>query len=390
MNTSDLTPFFAINLLCFAVAWFIARTSRFYVDQLEHIADGRASMIDGLRGWLALSVFFAHAIAMQSYFAEGNWHSAFAGVYGMAGEVGVSLFFMITGFLFWGRIRRSGGKLNVPALYVSRVRRIVPMYFVSVAMALVVVVFISGFTLQVEFQNLIRELRSWFSFGYLYAGNINGVKDAHYINAVYWTLAFEWSFYIALPFFALFSRGARAFALFLVAFFYCLQAPITLNFICGALAAVLVEKNLIDARLSIPVLTLLPLAALAAVFLFPSAFSLPAIGLLFIFFLFVVGGNSLFGLLATRTSRLLGTVSYSIYLTHCIVLYSIVRIADVYLPIKAMGPSQYWLLVSIAALVTVLISTVSYRYVEFVFSTPGAIVKDIDRKSFDGILESPR
>src|SRR5205823_998855 len=112
--------------------------------------------------------------------------------YDLTGKVGVSLFFMITGFLFWGRVLRAGSALDIEALYVSRLRRIVPMYLVSVVLSLFVVAVLSGFSLHVSLVELLRELRSWFSFGFTYAGDINGVKDAHRINAVYWTLAFEW------------------------------------------------------------------------------------------------------------------------------------------------------------------------------------------------------
>ena len=125
-------PFLAINLACFAVAWMVLSRSRFYRDLVQGLGGGRAEMIDGLRGWLALGVFFAHSVTTYGWYTTGQWDGAAAPFYGRVGQVGVALFFMITGYLFWGRVVRAQGKLDVPSFLLSRVRRIVPMYLVSV------------------------------------------------------------------------------------------------------------------------------------------------------------------------------------------------------------------------------------------------------------------
>lgn len=370
MDSNNPAPFFVVNLLCFALAWLIVRHSPFYRQLLAPPAPERVSMVDGLRGWLALGVFFAHVTVMHHYFLKGSWGESPAWLYGMTGQIGVSLFFMITGFLFWGKLVRSQYLLNVEALFASRLRRIVPMYLCSVVLSLLVVTALSGFRLQVGFTDLIRELRPWFSFGFAYAGDINGIKDAHYINAVYWTLAFEWRFYIALPLLALLARGKYALLLYPVTVLYCLQVPVTLNFIGGAIAAVLVEKHNFRHQLKAIWLTPVPIAALLLVLLFPSAYALMPVSLLFIFFLFIVGGNSLFGLLASRPARLLGTISYSIYLLHCILLYVTVRSVNAYVPLASIPLEIYWLLATAVALVTIGLSAVTYRYVEHPFIQP--------------------
>lgn len=367
MNINHPAPFFAINFLCFVLAWLIFRNSGFYRELLHKTEAGHSNMVDGLRGWLALGVFFTHATVMHSYFVTGKWEVPEGGFYDMTGQVAVSLFFMITGFLFWSRVLRSDGVLNTETFYVSRLRRIVPMYLVSVVMSLVVVAALSGFSLRVNPFELARELRNWFSFGFVYAGDINGIKDAHHINAVYWTLAFEWGFYVALPLLAILARGAGAFLLFPIAFLYCLQTPVTLNFIAGALAAVLVERKFIVDQVKPWVFAPLPIAALAAVFTFPSAYAVSPVVLMFVFFLFVVGGNSLIGLLASRPARLLGTISYSIYLIHCIVLYVVVRTFHQHLSIVSLNPYEYWSVAAIAAMIAVLLSAITYKYVEHPF-----------------------
>ncbi len=123
----------------------------------------------------------------------------------------------------------------------------------------------------------------------------------------------------------------------------------------------------------------LPLAALVAWFAWPGASDLRVVGdlrlfgdllragLLAVFFLFVAHGYDLFGLLRTRAANFLGTISYSLYLTHCIVLYVVVHVADRIVPIATLDGSQYWLLAGAAALGTVLLCSLTYRYVEYPF-----------------------
>ncbi len=67
------------------------------------------------------------------------------------------------------------------------------------SLALAVIAALSGFALNTDPLQLAREVRPWLSFGFLDTGAVNGVREAHIVNAVYWTLACEWSFYLALP-----------------------------------------------------------------------------------------------------------------------------------------------------------------------------------------------
>jgi peptidoglycan/LPS O-acetylase OafA/YrhL len=362
------SPWFPVLVLalCLALGAAIATASPWYRALLAQPSAHRFAAIDGLRGFLALGVFFTHVMTTHGYYAFGRWDASFAPLYVMTGQAGVSLFFMITGFLFWTRVLR-GGPLDARALYASRIRRLAPMYFVSVAAVLAVVAVLSRFALHEPLYELARELRPWLSFGFMDTGSVNGVKDAHVMNAVYWTLAYEWSFYLALPLLALFARGAGFALLVACTIFFGLQAPITLNFLAGALAAVAVQRGFLEGRLASPWLTPLPLAALAAVLSMQTAYAVAPIALMFAFFLFVVDGNSLFGLLRTRAARLLGTTSYSFYLLHGIVAYVAFRAIDGALPVGTMTAGQHWSVAAAAATAAVALSALTYRYVEHPF-----------------------
>jgi len=357
-----------VTALCLALCAVIARRDPWFREHLRAMGAGRFESIDGLRGFLAIGVFFTHVIATHGFYAQGRWYSMFSPVHSVMGQVGVSLFFMITGFLFWRRALRSGGAFDARALYVSRLRRLVPMYAASVALALGVVAVLSGFQLREPLVPFLKELRTWLSFGFLPTSDLNGVKDAHIINAVYWTLSYEWTFYLALPLLALFARG-WAFALLASATLYFgIQTPITINFLGGALAALALEKGLLTGHLARWWLAPVPIAAIVMVlFSFEEAFHPAAVGLLFVAFLFVVDGNTLFGLLRTRAAQLFGTVSYSFYLLHCIVLFVAFRIVDRVVPVAQLSGAQHWTVAALVAIGATWLSTLTYRRVEYPF-----------------------
>src|SRR5476649_2639693 len=96
-----------VVILCLAACEAIARGNGWYRDHLASLGRGRVHAIDGLRGFLALGVFFTHVIGTYGYYARGRWYSTFSPVHATMGQAGVAIFFMITGFLFWGRVLRS-------------------------------------------------------------------------------------------------------------------------------------------------------------------------------------------------------------------------------------------------------------------------------------------
>jgi peptidoglycan/LPS O-acetylase OafA/YrhL len=100
---------------------------------------------------------------------------------------------------------------------------------------------------------------------------------------------------------------------------------------------------------------------------FEEAYHPAAIALLFVAFLFVVDGNSLFGLLRTRAAQLFGAVSYSFYLVHCIVLFVAFRLVESFVPVASLTGAQHWTVAALAALGATLLSAFTYRRVEHPF-----------------------
>jgi len=355
----------AVCAVCLLFAGIVSRRSGFYREQTAK-PSGRFESIDGLRGFLALGVFGEHALSMRGLYAGGEWGAGVPEPYLRASSGAVALFFMITAFLFWGRVLKAGEGFDARAFLASRVRRLTPMYLASVLMVLAVAAGASGFVPRVPPIELFHELRAWFSFGFLPGGELNGVRDAHAINAVYWTLAYEWLFYLALPLAALYARGAWVLVPMALLVVFGTVAPVVYCFLFGALAAAVVRKT----NLELKNLGFIAPAALLAWFFAAPLPKLAQYALLFVFFLFVVHGWSAFGLLRTRAAKTLGLASYSLYLTHCIVLYVVVGLASHTLPVPQLDAVQYWALAGLAALGAVALSALTYRYVEHPFLHP--------------------
>ena len=143
---------------------------------------GYLSQIDALRGWAILLVFFFHAWGISGGSAGSEpslWFS-----YVAAGRTGVTLFFVISGFLLsipWLRAMQSSN-VAMPSLknyYAARVLRIVPLYYLAVFMACVV----SG---------------SWGTGFKAFTFQFVGFEIFPF-SVVWWTLVTEVQFYLVLP-----------------------------------------------------------------------------------------------------------------------------------------------------------------------------------------------
>ena len=108
-----------------------------------------------------------------------------------------------------------------------------------------------------------------------------------------------------------------------------------------------------------------PLFCLAAPVLFNVGSYSPAeFWLLSVVFVFIVAGNDFFGLLSSKAVFLLGTVSYSFYITHGIVLFVFSHLFDRWMPIRTLSTLQYWSLIEAVGVTAVCFSTMLYWTVE--------------------------
>ena len=96
-------------------------------------------------------------------------------------------------------------------------------------------------------------------------------------------------------------------------------------------------------------------------------YSYPQYFISFLVFLSFVYGNNLFGLLKMPAAKFLSTLSYSIYLLHGIVLYFILRGVNILYPITSLSPLAYWTVILFSGVIVIIVSSVSYRFIEHPF-----------------------
>jgi len=196
VDTYAIWPFFGSIIFLLAVM-------RMRIFSLADTAPSphrnRVTTLDGLRGYLALGVYFHHALIYRNFLINGTWELPPSRFYIMLGQTGVALFFVITGYLFWVRILAERGQPNWAQLYIGRIFRIGPLYLFVVLIMLAVVFVRTGPHLQVPGATLAAQLGEWMMLGVVAGKEVNGYGGTHIIIAgVTWSLRFEWLFYFSL------------------------------------------------------------------------------------------------------------------------------------------------------------------------------------------------
>ncbi len=178
--------------------------------RLPGSAAQRSRGIDGLRGFLALSVVMLHGAIYHRYITDGLWSGPPSPLYTVLGTGGVAVFFMITGYLFWGKLLDERGRIDWVRLYVGRLFRIAPLYLVMVALMLFLVMEQAGWQVLVTPMQLAKQIAPWLALGLLDPTDVNGHVATLVLSAgVTWSLRYEWLFYLSLPLLACVAGPGR-------------------------------------------------------------------------------------------------------------------------------------------------------------------------------------
>lgn len=321
--------FAAVQLSLFAGAFLIAilmvTLFRGVIPAEAEKAD-RYTHLDGLRGIAAVTVVAAHTnqhllsfMGLKEPPADGN----------RAAILAVQMFFGLTAFLFVERALT--GSLRVAEFYVSRVRRIVPLYVFACLVTIPLALFYAS-PAPAVFSEFANDVVNLFTFGFVGGSTLT----FHGLNAmaligIAWTLSYEWKFYVLLPaFVAVYNCSRKAgmtmmvvLAVIAVRDFLIIREVVWPFFAIGVAAAFLKVKwpaapTRVRRLLSFSGFTLIPVLVLM-----PGYFSfthLVLAGVLFICFLYG----------APRALKLrpivdLGRISYSIYLLQYLIMFPLVN-----------------------------------------------------------------
>ena len=162
------------------------------LEQTSHV--DRVASLTGIRAVAAILVVGTHAAYTTGKYTHGYW-----GLVGSRLEIGVPIFFVLSGFLLfrqWVKSAATGGPPPSLSRYAwHRVRRIMPAYVITVLFAYVLYHFReAGPNPGHSWIGLLRNL----TLTQIYANGYLG-KYLHQGLTQMWSLAVEAAFYVALP-----------------------------------------------------------------------------------------------------------------------------------------------------------------------------------------------
>jgi peptidoglycan/LPS O-acetylase OafA/YrhL len=369
-------------LVCVGAVLLLARSPVCrYADTPPSYRPRRIVTMDGLRGFLAMAVVLHHVaiyhqFLQQENLSSGGWVAPPSRFYAAAGPAGVSMFFMITGYLFWSRLIEERGRPAWGRLYVGRIFRIGPLYLAGLGAASLCdwvsrtpVAATSGAI------SGAKEVATWSLLG------LSVYPDRHeFLAGVTWSIQDEWLFYLSLPVLAVFvarSRRHLEFSLALLAACLALvagnvhhaaEAPLRTHLMRAALffaGMVCGSLHRVGIRPAVPdwLASSAAAVAVAAVLLFRDVYGPGPLLLLGAAFFLIASGCSLWGLLRSRAAIRLGDVSYGIYLVQGLVLAGVFRPR----PLRefALGsPWHHWALALAAMLLLAMVATATHVWIE--------------------------
>ena len=349
--TTTLGLQLAFVVACYLVFVGVTSTAwQFIVPQSPQL-----NALDVLRGLCASLVFVVHAIKTQSVFIHGAPYELTQPLKALVplGDVGISVFFFITGYLFFGVAYPKTTGLTAAALFLSkRLRRLGPAFFAVALCALALHLWAYAGSLSV--MQALEDTVRIFSFG-AFRGDLT-TRDPLMWNAINmaWTLEFEWIFYLAIGS-SMVMGGHRIAALIVVLLVAVLHwvltdqiagAQLFLYFVVGGLVHHLRSHTLGLMVVAVAVYFLGGKWALISYFLFWGATLVKTVPKVLVPF-------------ATA-----GNITYSYYLFHGLVLLAVYRVGDEWWGPFELDNSRLFVFGVLAAALASLVSLLIYRVAE--------------------------
>ena len=152
-----LSPFFCVIVfaIAFATAYILLKIYP------TNTISTRYETIDGLRGFLAIGVYIHHTVIWHQYLNKGVWDVPKSNLYTLLGQGSVSLFFMITSFLFVSKIiNATNGVFNLKQFFISRLYRLTPLYLFTIILLVIIVMSITNWQLNVPWLTFLNSIIS--------------------------------------------------------------------------------------------------------------------------------------------------------------------------------------------------------------------------------------
>lgn len=349
-------------------------TSRMLIRDTSESDSHEFVAIDGIRGFLALFVFIHHAGYWLNYSHDAGWSLAGA-IYHSLGHTSVSLFFMLSGFLFGHKLIQGRDRpIDWLKLFCSRLLRLTPLYILLIFTFFLIIAFNSQFTIYTDAASLRSEIIDWILFTIPGHPDVNTHPNSHLIVAgVVWTLPYEWFFYLTLPIIGTIigTKSLHNHAIWLIIslisvyFFNAWNLNINLlyPFLGGFFAAYAATTPWIKQHFQGRGANWLLLTSLILGYFVIHDLIMNLI-ILSLSMAFIACGANIFGLLTSRAARALSTISYGIYLLHGITLYIIMTYVVDRKILISLTTDQYWLFVFLITPLLLMIASIAWYWIE--------------------------
>jgi len=304
----------------------------------------RITSLEALRGFAVISVAFGH---FGHNLADGPVLPAFFGFLWSYGNIGVQVFFVISGFIIPYSLYKSKYALNdyFRFLY-KRLLRLHPPYLA----ALIITLIISGVSYKLRHLPNPENFKSiLLSIFYIHAP-----AD----NPVFWTLKIEAEYYIFIGlFFTFFTRNSKILVLLLISSLLVISQTALVEyiglfnyiifFLIGIVGYLIYTDN---GNKLINYLTLIALIIFSFSFYkFAAAITSSVTIMIILYFRKPV--HSIF--------EFPGRISYSVYLLHFVIGVKLINLLQ-----RFIRPNYQWTLFILALLVCFLIAWIFWKYIE--------------------------
>lgn len=373
----------------YILAWFCARLClRDPVLLEKSVSPAKYWQLDGLRFFLAFSVFLHHTFIIRGYVATGHWALTDDRVVTFLGEGGVSLFFIITAFLFWDKALKKPYDFDAVAFFIGRIRRLVPAYLVVAVPFLLLSLANLPILNWALFGDILR-ISSLGYFGTVDVGNLS--LSPAYIGA-FWTLFYEWKFYFLLPMLYVLLRLKNAWTIVagIAGTILILSLisdseisrewPYISLFASGILAATFYNSKYFD-RINLSQLSLALVFISSLLLNLYSNYSYyggdnPILFFLAFIVLLKIEKTSLLGkVLASQPTILLGNASYSMYVLHGFVI-SVISIT-LFSVLGQFDDSLFAIFCLISTAAVVFLSIAVYKYIELPYAFRRPLIQGV-------------
>ncbi len=330
--------------------------------------------LHGARGLAAIMVVFSHigvSGITDKFFVDIPTYLAAIKYILLSGQYGVEIFFMISGYLITASIIRHK---TVSSFVLDRCIRLYPVFLPAILFIFILgpiagYAYFSGFT-----------WLDWLIHFIINLLFIPGVFPMKAALVVAWSLSYEAVFYLAISYFKYFKKNKKsqiAFVIFAIVPFVVLL-PRAIFFIIGIFIYYLLRRD-IKINVRLPKMFFINII-LFLFFLFLLQFN-EEVGILItswqealiwclsivlgylVFVEIVIQSSAAVSLLKWRWMQFLGTISYSLYIWHTLILFGTKRIfANSF---EVFGSYKAFLLFSIVSLaLSILVSYLSYIVLE--------------------------